>query len=83
MNAAQIEQLAEDLRRQPAPQGIYNHPEIAGRVIGNLQIKGDALAIAALTHAQDDEVAGACVSRLDMRRLALEWIALRGVQVPA
>ena len=83
MNAAQIDQLAEALRREPAPQGTFNHPEVAGRVIGNLQIKGDALAIAALTHAQDDDVTGACVSRFALRRLALEWIALRGVQVPA
>lgn len=73
MKAAQIDQLAERLWHTPWPADTFSSPRTIGRYIGNLHMAGDALAIAALRGAPAEE----------LQRLALEWIARRGVQVPA
>lgn len=73
MNGAQIDDLAMLLVRTGAPAGTYSSPETAGLHMGRLESNGDQLALAVLR--------GAPVEYLQC--LALEWIALRGVQVPA
>ena len=73
MNGAQIDDLSMLLVRTGAPAGTYSSPEAAGLHMGRLESNGDQLAIAALRGAPAE----------DLQRLALEWIALRGVQVPA
>lgn len=73
MNAAQIDQLAERLWAANAPASTYSTPESAGLHIGHLETQGDQLALAALRGAPAEE----------LQRIALEWIARRGVQVAA
>lgn len=73
MNAAQIDQLAATLWATNAPASTYSNPESAGLHIGHLETQGDQLALAALRGAPAEE----------LQRIALEWIARRGVQVPA
>ncbi|MFN7782266.1 MAG: hypothetical protein ACK5PG_05990 [Lysobacterales bacterium] len=73
MNGAQIDLLAHRLWAANAPAGTYSTTESTCLHIGHLETKGDQLALAVLRG----------VPAKDLQRLALEWIALRGVQVPA
>ncbi len=73
MNAAQIDDLAMLLVRTGAPAGTYSSPEAAGLHMGRLESNGDQLALAVLRSAPAE----------DLQRLALEWVSIRGVQVPA
>lgn len=72
MNAAQLAQLSERLLETNTPCGTPIGGAQAGHLIGRLEGKGDTLAIAALRGVPAEE----------LQRIALDWIRLRGVQVP-
>lgn len=72
MNAAQIDQLAERLLETNSPTGTPIGGDQSAQLIGALEAKGDRMCLLIL----DGKHAAAASA-------AREWLALRGVQVPA
>jgi len=73
MNAADLDALAERLLETNSPTGTPIGGAEAGHLIGRLEGKGDTMAIAILRIQPAD----------DLKRIALDWIRIRGVQVTA